>query len=111
MNKKLLAIFFAILAAALYAIAPFIGTFLSFIIFQEELSLAYFIGLVVMILGTAIVVIDTLAKKHKHSHKHLITHTHDDSIHSHMIEHEHEHSHYLTDKKHQHRHKKIEIVK
>ena len=47
--------------SAYYSIAPFIGTFLSFLIFQEELTLSYFIGFIIMILGTIIVVIDTLS--------------------------------------------------
>ena len=86
--------------SAYYAVAPFIGTMLSLIIFQETPTWAYFLGLAIMILGTGIVVIDTLAKTHKHTHKHTITHTHDGSCHTHTIEHEHEHSHYLSDKKH-----------
>ena len=95
--------------SAYYAIAPFIGTFLSFAIFKEKLTWAYVLGLAIMILGTIIVVVDTLAKKHNHTHKHIVTHTHDGSTHSHTIEHEHSHSHYLSDQKHQHHHKKTEI--
>jgi drug/metabolite transporter (DMT)-like permease len=92
--------------SAYYAVAPFIGTFLSFMIFKEKLTWAYFLGLAIMILGTVIVVIDTLSKKHNHIHKHTIAHTHDGSTHIHTLEHEHEHSHYLSDKNHQHYHKK-----
>ena len=95
--------------SAYYAIAPFIGTFLSFVIFQEKPTWAYFLGLAIMILGTVIVVLDTLAKKHNHMHKHIVTHTHDGSTHSHTIEHEHSHNHYLSDEKHQHHHKKTEM--
>lgn len=94
--------------SAYYAVAPFIGTFLSFVIFREKPTWAYFLGLAIMILGTVIVVIDTLAKKHDHTHKHTFTHTHDGSTHSHTIEHEHEHEHYISDKKHKHHHKEIE---
>lgn len=95
--------------SAYYAVAPFIGTFLSFIIFKEKPTLAYFLGLAIMIMGTVIVVVDTLAKKHNHTHKHTVTHTHDGSTHEHTIEHEHEHNHYLSDQKHQHHHKKTEV--
>ena len=94
--------------SAYYAVAPFIGAFLSFLIFKEKPTWAYFLGLAIMIFGTVIVVIDTLAKKHNHIHKHLITHTHDGSTHTHTIEHEHPHNHYLSDKNHQHPHKKTE---
>ena len=91
--------------SAYYAIAPFIGSFLSFVIFEERPTLAYFGGLAIMIFGTAIVVMDTLTQTHSHTHKHLITHTHDGSTHSHTVEHEHEHSHYLSYEKHKHHHK------
>ncbi len=91
--------------SAYYAIAPFIGTFLSFLIFDEKPLWTYFIGLGIMILGTVIVVIDTLAKNHTHIHKHIITHTHDGSTHSHTIEHSHEHTHYVSEEKHRHHHK------
>ena len=93
--------------SAYYAVAPFLGTLLSFIVFREQLSWAYFLGLAIMIAGTVIVVIDTLAEKHNHAHKHIITHTHDGSTHSHVIEHSHDHNHYLSRKKHQHKHKAI----
>lgn len=48
--------------SAYYAVAPFIGTFLSFIIFNEKPTWAYYAGLCMMLLGTAIVVVDTLTK-------------------------------------------------
>ena len=95
--------------SAYYAVAPFIGTLLSFIIFKEKPTWAYFLGLAIMIPGTIIVVVDTLAKKHTHTHKHTVTHTHDASTHSHTIEHEHGHNHYLTEKKHRHVHKPTEL--
>ena len=91
--------------SAYYSVAPFIGTLLSFIIFKEKPSWAYFVGLGIMILGTIIVVIDTLAKKHNHTHTHSVTHTHDGSTHTHTYEHTHEHSHYLKENKHKHYHK------
>lgn len=91
--------------SAYYAVAPFIGTFLSFVIFREKPTWAYFLGLSIMIIGSVIVVVDTLAKKHVHLHKHLITHTHDGSTHTHTIEHEHLHNHYLSEQNHRHRHK------
>lgn len=91
--------------SAYYAIAPFIGSFLSFFVFEEKPFWTYFVGLGIMIVGTVIVVIDTLANKHTHIHKHTITYTHNGSTHSHTIEHSHEHNHYLSDNKHNHYHK------
>lgn len=93
--------------SAYYSVAPFIGTFLSFLIFEEDLSWTYFIGLGIMILGTIIVVIDTLAKKHMHMHQHKITHSHDGSTHTHIIEHEHEHTHLINSNNHKHKHLKV----
>ncbi len=49
--------------SAYYAVSPFIGTFLSFVIFQEKPTATYFIGLAIMVAGTLIVVIDTLDEK------------------------------------------------
>lgn len=49
--------------SAYYAVSPFIGTFLSFVIFQEKPTPTYFIGLAIMVAGTLIVVIDTLDEK------------------------------------------------
>ena len=48
--------------SAYYSLAPFIGTFLSFIILGENLKYTYFIGLIIMIIGTIVVVYDTLEK-------------------------------------------------
>ena len=90
--------------SAYYSIAPFVGTFLSFIIFDETLSWSYFSGLVIMIIGTVIVVIDTLSIKHSHVHKHEIVHTHDGVTHTHIIEHDHEHTHVLSNEVHMHKH-------
>lgn len=92
--------------SAYYSIAPFIGTLLSFLLFKEQLTLTYFVGLAIMIFGTVIVVMDTLVKKHNHAHTHLITHTHNGSTQRHTIEHNHEHNHYLSSRKHRHYHKK-----
>ena len=46
--------------SAFYAVAPFIGALLSFVFLRESLTTAYTIALVIMIIGTVIVVSDTL---------------------------------------------------
>ena len=79
--------------SAYYAVAPFIGSFLAFVLVGDELSLNYVIALLVMIAGTVFVVSDTLLMHHRHMHTHTITHTHDGSTHTHVIDHEHKHSH------------------
>ena len=88
--------------SAYYAVAPFIGTFLAFVINGEQLSVAYLVGLFFMIIGTLFVVADTLVKNHSHLHTHLITHTHDGSTHTHVITHEHGHEHFCSTDIHKH---------
>ena len=96
--------------SAYYAVAPFVGTFLAFIVNGEKLTLVYFIGLIFMIIGSAVVVYDTMVKRHSHSHSHIIIHTHDGKTHTHIITHEHEHSHFISEKKHNHKHKHKDYI-
>ncbi|MBO5606716.1 MAG: DMT family transporter [Treponema sp.] len=46
--------------SAFYAVAPFIGAFLAFVLLGESLSFQYLIALLIMIAGTVLVVISTL---------------------------------------------------
>lgn len=46
--------------SAYYAIAPFVGAFLSFVMLQEPLSAHYPIALLMMLVGSAVVVLDTI---------------------------------------------------
>lgn len=95
--------------SAYYAAAPFVGAFLSFVFLREPLSVTYLIALVIMILGSALVVADTLIKHHAHEHTHTFTHTHDGVTHTHTVEHTHDHNHYVTDSKHGHHHSVKEL--
>ena len=97
--------------SAYYAIAPFIGAFLSFVFLKEQLTGMYLVALAVMMAGTALVVVDTLRRSHTHIHHHTITHTHDGSTHSHVVTHSHQHNHFLTEDKHGHRHSNEELEK
>ena len=90
--------------SAYYATAPFIGAFLSFVFLREKLTWTYLISLLVMIAGTAMVVIDTLIQSHSHEHVHTYTHFHDGFRHTHTIKHSHAHDHYVTDMNHGHHH-------
>lgn len=49
--------------SAYYAIAPFVGAFLSFVILGEKLTGVYFAALIIMIAGTVFVVRDTITGK------------------------------------------------
>ena len=95
--------------SAYYAVAPFVGAFLSFVFLKEQLSWKYLTALAVMIAGSALVVVDTLIRQHVHQHVHTFTHTHDGSTHTHTVVNTHEHNHYVTDSKHGHHHSNKEL--
>lgn len=90
--------------SAYYAVAPFVGAFLSFALLREQLSWMYFIALIIMLGGSALVVADTLIRHHVHEHRHTFTHTHDGTTHTHIVTHSHGHNHFVTDGKHGHHH-------
>lgn len=90
--------------SAYYAIAPFVGAFLSFVILKEVLSAQYIIALLFMLAGSAIATIDTLLLRHQHMHTHTITHTHDGTTHTHEITHSHAHNHLTRENRHSHTH-------
>lgn len=95
--------------SAYYAVAPFVGSFLSFVFLKEHLSWMYLAALLIMIAGSVLVVADTLIHNHVHAHQHVFTHTHDGYTHQHTITHTHVHNHYVTDDNHGHRHSLEEL--
>ena len=95
--------------SAYYAVAPFVGAFLSFVFLREQLLWMYLLALIVMIAGSVLVVTDTLIRHHAHQHQHTFTHTHDGTTHTHTVTHSHDHNHYVTDDKHGHRHTQKEL--
>lgn len=90
--------------SAYYAISPFIGVLLSFVILKEPISKKYLVALVVMIIGTIFVILDTLMIKHSHLHTHTVVHRHDGSTYEYIIEHDHKHGHFVN-KAAKHNHK------
>lgn len=90
--------------SAYYAVAPFIGSFLAFVVNGEKLAVEYFIGLALMLVGTVFAVYDTMINHHLHGHTHTIVHTHNGVTHTHMITHEHEHNHFGNEEGHGHKH-------
>lgn len=95
--------------SAYYAAAPFIGVLLSVIFLREQLTAVFLIAMLVMIVGTALIVYETLVHSHTHVHRHFVTHTHDGTTHTHTIEHSHEHSHVIDEDKHGHTHPLAEL--
>lgn len=97
--------------SAYYAVAPFVGAFLSFVFLQERITEIYLIAFSIMIVGTVLVVADTLIRSHVHQHQHTFAHTHDGTTHMHTVTHTHGHNHCLTDERHGHNHAKTELEK
>ena len=97
--------------SAYYAVAPFIGVFLSLIFLRERITISFIIALSIMIFATVVIIYDTLAHSHKHAHTHVVTHTHDGTTHTHTIEHTHNHVHVLSKGKHDHTHSLSELEK
>ena len=95
--------------SAYYAVAPFIGAFLSFVMVGEELTWIYLAALLIMIIGTVFVVRDTMVRHHSHEHIHSFTHTHDGTTHTHTVVHSHEHDHYTFKDRHGHHHSRREL--
>lgn len=90
--------------SAYYAVNPLIWALLAFVFLSESLSWMYVIALIVMVFGSALVVVDTFIRQHDHEHQHTFTHSHGGSTHTHTVRHSHVHKHYLTEEKHRHRH-------
>jgi drug/metabolite transporter (DMT)-like permease len=95
--------------SAFYAIAPFIGAFISFLIFRQLPDLVFFIALALMAGGVYLAVRD----RHKHSHEHEVLvhahlHCHTDGHHNHMHDgirtdwHSHVHTHEAIIHTHEH---------
>lgn len=95
--------------SAYYALNPFIGAFLSFLLLGEALTASYMAALMIMIAGTVLVVMDTMVKHHMHQHTHVFTHTHDGNTHTHTVVHSHDHDHYIFTDHHSHRHSLREL--
>jgi drug/metabolite transporter (DMT)-like permease len=99
-------------AYALFAIAPFAGMLLSFLLMNDKPLWNFWPGIVLMIVGTWIMISENHA--HDHTHEplfHTHKHCHPDEHHDHMHqpgeflihgEHSHEHQHASLDHEHKH---------
>lgn len=97
--------------SAYYAIAPFIGAFLSFVFLHEKLTWIYLLALAIMAAGATVAAADTLIRSHEHEHQHTYTHYHDGHMHTHTIVHSHVHDHYTAETRHGHHHSAEELGK
>ena len=95
--------------SAYYSIAPFLGVIFGVLLLREQPGLQFYLGMVLMITATVLIVKDTISLQHTHEHSHIHTHEHrhGDIIHTH--EHSHIHSHTHThgedSNNHEHTHK------
>jgi len=90
--------------SAYYAVAPFIGALLSFLILKEAITDYFLVAFLIMTVGSVLVVIDTMITRHSHLHTHTFTEIQNGTKISYQIEHSHEHKHFVSEK-HSHQHK------
>ncbi|TCL55267.1 drug/metabolite transporter (DMT)-like permease [Kineothrix alysoides] len=95
--------------SAYYAVSPFIGVFLSFMIFGQDLTLSFSVAAVIMAAGAYLAAFE----KHEHTHVHHESdhehrHNHNDGHHIHThdypVEGEHSHPHIHEEMVHTHVH-------
>lgn len=86
-----------------YSAAPFIGVFVSWIVFRDGLKVNFLFALVIMLIGTYFAV----SELHKHMHVHeIVSHEH---MHNHMDRH-HTHTHvdgFTGEHSHPHTHEEV----
>lgn len=90
--------------SAYYAVAPFIGALLSFVIVREKLSTGYAAALLIMAIGAVLAAYDTLVYSHSHEHTHIYTETCDGVPCTYTVTHTHKHNHFAEGDVHRHRH-------
>ena len=80
--------------SAYYSIAPFLGVLFG-VLLGERPDTQFYIGLIIMIAATVLMVKDTISLQHTHEHIHTHTHehAHGDLIHTHEHSHVHSHTH------------------
>ena len=78
-----------------YAIAPFLGVIFGVVLLRERPGMQFYIGLVIMLAATVLMVKDTVSLQHTHEHSHTHTHEHrhGDRVHTHAHTHIHTHTH------------------
>ena len=80
--------------SAYYSIAPFLGVVFGMLL-GERPGVEFYVGLVMMLAATGLMMKDTIALQHthQHTHVHIHEHRHGDRVHSHEHTHVHTHTH------------------
>ncbi len=81
--------------SAYYSVAPFLGVAFGMLFLGERPGIGFYLGLIMMIVATVLMVKDTIALQHTHTHTHVHCHEHrhGDLVHSHEHAHVHSHTH------------------
>lgn len=92
--------------SAYYSIAPFLGVTFSMLMLRERPGLQFYLGLIVMIAATFLMIRDTIGLQHTHEHIHTHSHAHrhGDMTHSHEHDHIHAHTHIHGEDENAHHH-------
>ena len=92
--------------SAWYSIAPFAGVLFGIVIFRERPGIQFYLGLVIMIASTVLMVFDTIRLQHTHAHTHVHTHphSHGEEVHTHEHSHTHMHMHVHSEDTSEHQH-------
>lgn len=98
--------------SAYYSIAPFLGVIFGFVFLGERPGMQFYLGLVIMIVATILMIKDTISLQHTHEHFHTHTHEHchGELVHTHEHTHIHSHTHVhgAEESTHTHTHSSIE---
>lgn len=99
--------------SAFYSVAPFLGVLFGIIMFGERPNFQFFIGLLLMILATVLMVKDTIGLQHTHAHTHIHNHEHSHGAlvhtHEHGHTHTHTHIHGEDESSHSHEHEDLHV--
>ena len=81
--------------SAYYSVAPFLGVLFGMVFLKERPGIGFYLGLVLMVAATVLMIKDTIVLQHTHEHTHVHTHAHahGDLIHTHEHSHTHVHAH------------------
>lgn len=95
--------------SAYYAASPFIGVFLSFVIFGQNLTLSFSAAAFIMAAGAYLAAFERHEHSHahhelEHEHRHSHTDGHHTHIHDYLVEGEHSHPHIHEEMVHAHAH-------
>lgn len=98
--------------SAYYSIAPFLGVIFGMVFLGERPEPQFYLGLVIMIAATVLMIRDSISLQHTHEHSHTHTHEHrhGDLVHTHEHTHVHSHTHVHGDdgSTHSHTHDHLE---